>query len=186
MSENEMIDSNNSLVPETLIISKIYLVRSRRIMLDMDLAELYGVETRHLKQAVKRNPERFPEDFMFELNNQEFNNLRSQFVTSSWGGTRYNPIAFTEQGIAMLSSVLKSKTAVLVNIRIIRVYSKMRQIIDSNKELFQILMELKQKDIEHDQKIEIIFEYLRQLEQTKQSETEQNERIRIGFKQKNE
>jgi hypothetical protein len=186
MKEGKIVSGNQSVIPEGVIVHKIYLVRGQKVMLDMDLAELYGVETKYLKLAVRRNPERFPVDFMFELDKQEFANLRLQFATSSWGGTRYLPMAFTEQGIAMLSSVLNSKTAILVNIRIIRIFSKMRQIIDSNKELFQILMELKQKDIEHDQKIEIIFEYLRQLEQAKQSLTEQNERTRIGYKKKNE
>ena len=107
---------------------KIYLIRDLKVMIDRDLAELYGVETKKLKQAVKRNIERFPNDFMFELNQEEFENLRSQFVTSIWGGARYKPMAFTEQGVAMLSSVLNSKRAIAINIKIIRIYNKLRQL----------------------------------------------------------
>jgi len=97
-------------------------------MIDRDLAELYGVETKKLKQAVKRNIERFPNDFMFELNQEEFENLRSQIVTSSWGGARYNPMAFTEQGVAMLSSVLNSNRAIAVNMQIIRIFTRLQQL----------------------------------------------------------
>ncbi len=109
-------------------MSKIYLIRGQKVMLDMDLAELYGVETKQLKRAVRRNEKRFPLDFMFELANDEFENLRSNFGTSSWGGIRYAPMAFTEQGVAMLSSVLNSDRAILVNIRIIRIFTRMREI----------------------------------------------------------
>ena len=105
-----MSNSENTLViPDEVILSKIYFIRELKVMIDSDLAELYGVETKVLKQQVKRNIDRFPDDFMFELTNEEFANLRSQIVTSSWGGTRYLPMVFTEQGVAMLSSVLKSK-----------------------------------------------------------------------------
>jgi len=99
---------NTITIPEELILRKIHLIRRQKVMLDRDLAELYGVETKVLKQQVKRNMERFPEDFMFVLSNDEFTNLRSQFVTSNWGGSRYPPMVFTEQGVAMLSSVLRS------------------------------------------------------------------------------
>jgi len=104
------------LIPIELIASKIYLIRGIKVMLDRDLAELYGVETKVLKQAVRRKVDRFPTDFMFELTRNEFNNLRSQIVTSSWGGTRYLPMAFSEHGVLMLSSVLSSERAVQVNI----------------------------------------------------------------------
>ena len=100
--------SNEILIPDDIISSKIYLIRKQKVMLDKDLSELYAVETKQLKRQVRRNLERFPEDFMFELSQQEFDNLRSQFGTSSWGGSRYMPMAFTEQGVAMLSSVLNS------------------------------------------------------------------------------
>ena len=103
--------SNEILIPDDIISSKIYLIRNQKVMLDKDLSELYVVETKQLKRQVRRNLERFPEDFMFELSQQEFHNLRSQFGTSSWGGSRYMPMAFTEQGVAMLSSVLNSPTA---------------------------------------------------------------------------
>ncbi len=104
--------AKNSKLQDEIILTKIYIIRGQKVMLDFDLAELYNVETRVLKQAVRRNVERFPNDFMFEMDVPEFENLRSQIVTSSWGGTRYLPLAFTEQGVAMLSSILKSKQAI--------------------------------------------------------------------------
>jgi len=114
-------------ISENLVANKIYLIRDKRVMLDKDLADLYEVETRALNQAVSRNTERFPEAFMFQLNQQEFEILKSQFVTSSWGGTRKLPYAFTEQGVAMLSSVLRSKKAIQVNIQIMLVFTKPRK-----------------------------------------------------------
>ena len=117
---------SKSLLPDEVISSKIYFIRDENVMLDKDLAELYGVETRVLNQAVQRNKERFPEDFMFQLSEEEYDILISQFVTSSWGGTRKIPYAFTEQGVAMLSSVLNSDRAVSVNIRNIRIFSRMK------------------------------------------------------------
>ncbi len=116
-------------MPVALIESKISYLRRHTVMLDNDLAALYGVETRVLKQAVRRNISRFPEDFMFELSGDEFENLRSHFVISSWGGTRYLPMAFTEQGVAMLSSVLNSERAVNVNIQIMRTFIKLRKML---------------------------------------------------------
>ena len=111
-----------SLVPDEIIMNKIYLIRGRKVMLDRDLAELYQTETKHLKRAVRRNMRRFPQDFMFELSPKEFNNLRSQFGTSSWGGARYTPMAFTEHGVIMLASVLNSERAIQVNIQIVRIF----------------------------------------------------------------
>jgi hypothetical protein len=122
-------------VPVERITSKIYLIRGQKVMPDRDLAELYGVETKVLKQAVRRNSKRFPEDFMFELSAGEFKNLRSQFVTSSWGGIRYKPMAFTEQGVAMLSSVLNSERAIQVNNQIMRAFTKLRQMLATNADL---------------------------------------------------
>ncbi len=116
-----------ALVAEQEILNTIYVIRSEKVMLDRDLAEMYGVETRVLNQSIKRNLNRFPKDFMFRLSEKEFKNLISQNVTSSWGGTRKLPYAFTEQGVAMLSSVLNSETAIEVNIRTIRVFTKMRE-----------------------------------------------------------
>jgi hypothetical protein len=113
-----------SIIPVERVAAQIYLIRGQTVMFDADLAALYGVETRTLVQAVKRNAERFPEDFMFRLTDKETENLRSQIVISSWGGRRYNPYAFTEHGVAMLSSVLKSKRAVEVNMTIVRTFVK--------------------------------------------------------------
>ncbi|MEW6162473.1 MAG: ORF6N domain-containing protein [Nitrospirota bacterium] len=141
------------------------------------LAQLYGVEPKVLIQAVKRNIERFPEDFMFQLTNQEFINLKSQFVTSSWGGIRRaNPHAFTEQGVAMLSSVLRSKQAVHVNIAIMRAFVKLREILSINKELAHKLAQLERKIEKHDEEIKLIFDAIRQL----MTPPEQKRR-RIGF-----
>ena len=170
------------ILPDELVMSKIYVIRNVKVMLDSDLAELYEVETKQLKRAVKRNIKRFPDDFMFELTEIEFANLRSQFGTSSWGGVRYAPMAFTEQGVAMLSSVLNSERAIMVNITIIRVFTKMRKLVDSQKEILQKLEQIEKKNMEQDDKIMLIFEYLKQLEQTKQQELEQKNRPKIGYK----
>ena len=118
---------------EIEIISKIYIVRDEKVMLDKDLAQLYGVENKYLKRQVRRNIERFPSDFMFEINKEERENLRSQFGTSSWGGTRYLPMVFTENGVAMLSSIIKSKIAINVNIQIIRLFTRMRKLLEGQK-----------------------------------------------------
>lgn len=173
------------MVPDEIIMSKIYLIRGKKVMLDRDLAELYGVETKVLKQAVKRNIDIFPEHFMFELTKQEFENLRSQTVTSSWGGQRYLPYVFTDHGVLQVANVLRSKRAKKMSIRIIEVFIKMHEIILnqlSNKELFFKFNELEKKFAEHDDKIMLIFEYLKQLEQDKQEELEQQNRKRIGYK----
>jgi len=139
--------SNN--VPQKVIESKIYEVRGSKIMLDKDLAELYGVETRTLNQAVTRNRNRFPQDFTFRLTTDELDNLRSQFVISSWGGTRYPPRAFTEHGILMLSNVLKSERAVKVSIQIIRVFNKMREMVQDYRELLKKLRRIEtRQDVE--------------------------------------
>ena len=122
-------------IADEMIRSKIYLIRGHKVMLDRDLAELYGVETRYLNKAVKRNIKRFPSDFMFQLTKQELENLMFQNGTSSWGGSRKLPYAFTEQGIAMLSGILNSDIAISVNIQIIRIFIKMREMILSHKDL---------------------------------------------------
>jgi len=169
-------------LPDASIIDKIYVIRGFKVMIDRDLAELYGVETRRLKEQVKRNIKRFPEDFMFVINPEEFRSLRSQIATSNRGGTRYHPMAFTEQGVAMLSSVLNSDRAILVNIQIIRVFTRMRQLLEAHKEIFKKLETLEMKDLEHDEKISLVFEYLKQLEQTRDEEARFKERKRIGFR----
>jgi phage regulator Rha-like protein len=145
-------------IPGELIINKIYLIRGMKVMLDRDLAELYGVETFQLKRQVRRNIERFPEDFVFQLTLEEFLNLRSQFGISSWGGSRVPPFAFTEQGIAMLSSVLNSKQAIEVNIRIIRIFTKMREVLSTHKDILLKLEQLERKVNKHDGDIHLIFE----------------------------
>lgn len=163
-------------ITDDIITQKIYLVRGQKVMLDSDLSELYNVETKVLNQAVRRNLKRFPEDFMFQLTGEEFDNLRSQFVTSSWGGRRYPPMAFTEQGVAMLSSVLKSDTAIEVNIQIIRVFTRMRQMIMTNKDILLKLEQLEKNVGKHGEEIELIFRYLKQL-----LDPPQPPRRRIGF-----
>ena len=139
-------------------------MRGKRVMLDKDLAELYGVKTKVLNQAIKRNMERFPEDFMFQLTKEEANSLRSQFVTLKRGEhLKYLPYAFTEQGVAMLSSVLNSKRAIQVNIQIMRIFTKLREVIANNKEIMQKLNQLESKIEKHDSEIQSIFEAIRQL-----------------------
>ena len=147
-------------VPIERIASKIYLIRDVKVMLDRDLAELYSVETKRLKEQVRRNIERFPEDFMFELTKEELKNLRSQFATSSWGGARYLPMAFSEHGVLMLSSVLKSERAVQVNIQIMRTFIKLREALIDNKDLRRELEELKQIT---EERFQVVFETLDQL-----------------------
>ncbi len=172
------------MIPDEVVMSKIYVIRGVNVMIDRDLAELYGVETKYLKRQVKRNIIRFPEDFMFELTNQEFNEWRSQFVTSNEDrmGLRYAPYTFTEDGVAQLSTVLNSERAIKVNLQIIRMFSKLRRLTLTHKDILHKLEELERNDIEHDKKIELIFEYLKQLEAAKQQELEQKNRKRIGFK----
>jgi hypothetical protein len=149
-----------TLVPIELIASKIYLIRGIKVMLDRDLAELYGVETKVLKQAVRRNIDRFPADFMFELNRDEFNNLRSQIVTSSWGGARYLPMAFSEHGVLMLSSVLNSERAVQVNIQIMRTFTKLREMMATHEDLKRKIESMEKK---YDEQFQIVFEAIKQL-----------------------
>lgn len=150
-----------TIIPVEMIEKKILLIRGEKVMLDADLAELYGVETKMLVRAVKRNVDRFPTDFMIQLNKEEFENLRFQFGTSSrWGGRRYLPYAFTEQGVAMLSSVLNSNRAIKVNIEIMRAFVRLRQMLASNKELAKRLDELEKK---YDAQFKVVFDAIRQL-----------------------
>ena len=144
----------------TEVQSRIVSLRGERIMLSSDLADLYGVEPRVLMQAVKRNAARFPEDFCFQLRNEELGDLRSQNVISSWGGARTLPYAFTEQGVAMLSSVLRSDRAVAVNIEIMRTFVKLRSMLESNKDLAKKLATLEAK---YDDQFRIVFDAIREL-----------------------
>ncbi|MFA5973199.1 MAG: ORF6N domain-containing protein [Lentimicrobiaceae bacterium] len=171
-------------IPDEVLINKIYLIRGQKVMLDRDLAELYDVETRILNQAVWRNEKRFPNDFMFQMSKEEMEEWKSQIVISNREkmGLRKPPLVFTEQGVAMLSSVLNSERAIIVNIQIIRVFTKMRELLITHKDILQKLELIEKKDIEQDEKIMLIFEYLHQFEQAKQQELEQKERPMIGFK----
>jgi phage regulator Rha-like protein len=157
--------ASKSLLPLELIEKRIYLIRNQKVMMDTHLAELYGVETKILNKAVSRNLERFPDDFMFQISKEEWNSLKFQFGTSKKGrgGRRYLPYAFTEQGVAMLSSVLKSKRAVQVNIQIMRAFVKLHEILSTHKELAQKLKELELKIDSSDKHIQAIFEFINQL-----------------------
>lgn len=171
--------------PDAAITGRIHVIRGQKVMLDpayrtgrRDLAELYGVETKQLKRQVRRNITRFPEDFMFELTEEENEFLRSQFGTLKQGAhTKYLPMAFTEQGVAMLSSVLNSEQAILVNIHIIRVFSRMREVLLSHREILQKLEQLEERLTGHDEEIQAIFDHLTELV----SPVEQH-RKPIGFK----
>jgi hypothetical protein len=158
------MDIPELIITESRIETAIFLVRGHKVLIDSDLAALYGVETRSLVQAVKRNIQRFPPDFMFQLNKEEFNVLRSQIVISKGkGGRRYHPYVFTEQGVAMLSSVLHSERAIQVNIAIMRVFVRIREFVASHKELASKLEELESYIKEHDAQIIAIFEAIQQL-----------------------
>jgi len=159
-------DSNiPKIFPDDVVLTKIYLIRDHKVMIDKDLAELYGIETKRLKEAVRRNRKRFPEDFMFEMTKEELENWRTQFATSNSErmGLRYPPFCFTEQGVTMLSSVLNSERAIHVNIQIVRVFSRMRELLITNKDILQELMDLESQGLDHDRKITLIFLYLEQL-----------------------
>ena len=155
----------NSVASIETIAGKIYAIRGVRIMLDRDLALLYGVETRALKQAVRRNAKRFPRDFMFEFTEEELRIWRSQFVISKGDrkGLRHRPMAFTEQGVAMLSSVLKSERAIEVNIQIMRAFVALRDTLGTHKDLARKLKELEEHLKDHDERIQVVFEAIKQL-----------------------
>jgi phage regulator Rha-like protein len=154
-----------SLVPVEFIEKRIFLIRGQKVMLDTDLAELYGVSTKRLNEQVRRNLNRFPLDFMFQLNEEETETLRSQFATSKTGrgGRRYFPFVFTEQGVTMLSTVLNSDRAIEVNIAIMRVFVRLRELIADRKELAAKLKKLEDRIEDHDEKITVVFEAIRQL-----------------------
>jgi len=161
-------------------MNKIYLIRGQKVMVDSDLSELYNVGTKVLNQTVKRNQHRFPADFMFQLSEKEYKNLRSQFVTSSWGGRRIYPFVFTEQGVAMLSSVLKSERAILVNIHIIRVFTRMREMLLTNKDILLKVSQLEKRLTRQGGDIRLIFDYLKELLSSK------SQTLKIGFRRKDE
>ena len=174
---------NNLMLPDERILDKIYLIRDNKVMLDRDLAQLYEVETRRLKEQVKRNITRFPKDFMFELTKEELDKWRKQYGQSNKEimGLRIPPFAFTEHGVVMLASVLNSERAVQVNIQIVRVFNRMREMLMTHQELFLKLEQLEQKYADHDDKIMLFFEYLKQLEQEKQATVDFKNRRKIGY-----
>ena len=172
---------NEILLSEELISNKIYFIRNQKVMLDRDLAILYGIETKRLKEQVKRNISRFPEDFMFELTKEEFVNWRSQIATSNSDkmGLRYLPMAFTEHGVLMLSSVLKSDKAIQTNIQIMRIFSKVRQMLLDTTDLKIDILQIQKKLENHDKNIELVFSYLDELSDKKENE---QPRTKIGYK----
>jgi hypothetical protein len=165
------------IIPSEIILGKIIVIRGKKVILDKDLAGFYNVETRALNQAVARNMLRFPADFMFQLSREEFKNLKSQIVTSSWGGTRKRPLAFTEQGVAMLSSVLNSERAILVNIQIMRAFIGLRRMILYNDDLRRKIEAMENK---YDGQFRIVFDAIKEL-----LKDESRPKKRIGFKVKN-
>ncbi|HET6516335.1 MAG TPA: ORF6N domain-containing protein [Thermodesulfovibrionales bacterium] len=161
------------IIPREIIEDKILFIRGKKVMLDRDLALLYEVETKALNRAVKRNLDRFPEDFMFQLSDEEFENLRFHFGTSRWGGQRYRPYVFTENGVAMLSSVLNSQRAIHVNIQIMRTFARLREMLMTHKDLKQKIEEMEKK---YDYQFKIVFDAIRQL-----LEPPEKPKKRIGF-----
>ena len=168
-------------IPDEIVMNKIYFIRTQKVMIDTDLAELYGVETKQLKQAVKRNVYRFPEDFMFEMTQNEIEILRSQFVTSRFqhGGIRYLPMAFTEQGVAMLSSVLNSKRAISINIQIIRIFTRIRQMLLDNTEVRLAIEKIERKAENNTKNIELLFQYF---DESHEKKKVVKPRKKIGYK----
>jgi len=183
----QVIKHSKSLVPVEIIQNKIYWIRGHKVMLDKDLAELYQVPTKSLNLAVRRNLSRFPKDFMFRLTRNDVTNLRFQFETSSWGGRRYLPYVFTQEGVAMLSSVLNSERAIQVNIQIMRVFVKLRKLMLSHKDLARKIEDLERKFTEHDKKFVLVFEAIKQLLKEKPASLAGGEkssdykRTKIGF-----
>lgn len=167
------------IITEEFIMSKILLIRGQKVMIDRDLAELYDVTTGNLNKSVKRNLFRFPDDFMFQLTKEEFEILIFQNGTSSWGGTRKLPSVFTEQGVAMLSSILNSEQAIKVNIHIIRVFAKMLDFFINNLNLTLEVELIKKKLINHDKNIELVFSYLDEMIEKQENKVERN---KIGYK----
>jgi hypothetical protein len=175
----KMNDSDQRLViPDEVIMNKIYFIREQKVMIDNDLAELYRVETKRLNEQVKRNIDRFPNDFMFQLTETEFGNLKSQIATSSWGGRRKPPYVFTEHGVLMLSSILNSDRAIKVNIQIMRIFTKVRELLTDNLSVKLEIEEIKKKLQNQDKNIELVFKYLDELIEKQE---DSKPRRRIGF-----
>lgn len=166
-------------IPEEVVISKIYFARNQKVMLDSDLAELYNVETRVLNQQVKRNSDRFPDDFMFQLTAEEWGTLKEGSMNTSWGGRRIAPYVFTEHGVLMLSSVLNSKKAIAVNIQIMRIFTKLREMLTDNLNVQLEIEEIKKKLSNQSKNIELVFSYLDELIEKKDTA---KLRTKIGYK----
>ncbi|QJP35162.1 ORF6N domain-containing protein [Nonlabens sp. Ci31] len=175
MSEKEIS------IPEEIIANKIFLVRDKKVMLDSSLAELYQVETKRLNEQVKRNSDRFPDDFMFQLTKEEWTDLKSQNATSSWGGRRSEPFVFTEHGVLMLSSVLNSERAIAVNIKIMRVYTRIKEMLLTSNDLLLRMEKLERNTSKHDMQISQVFDLIKQL-----VKREEAPRTQIGYKADNE
>jgi len=177
------INKNNIvlLIPDEKIMNHIYYIRGQKVMLDRDLAELYGVETKRLKEAVRRNTDRFPEDFMFEMTSSELENWRTQFASSKSEqmGLRHTPFCFTEQGVAMLSSILNSDKAIKVNIQIIRIFTRLRQMLADNTDLRLEIEQIKKNLQKQGKNIELVFQYLDELLEKKEKP---KPRKLIGYK----
>lgn len=172
-----MTKNPHAIVPTARIESRIFLIRGHKVMLDSDLAELYGVTTKRLNEQVKRNKERFPSDFMFQLTSDEAKRLRSQFATSKRGGRRYRPYAFTEHGAIMAASVLNSHRAIEVSVYVVRAFVKLREMLRTHKELARRLAELEKRIEGYDEEIIALFEAIRQL-----MEPPEKHAKRIGFR----
>jgi len=175
-----MGDNNSIIIPEETIINKIFLIRGQKVMVDRDLADLYCVEAKRLKEAVRRNADRFPEDFMFEMTHEEFQNWRTQFASSNSErmGLRYAPFCFTEQGVTMLSCILNNKKAIETNIRIIRVFTKMREMLLTHKDILLKLEQFERQLVKNSEDIQVVFTALKQFLIHKQKPRRQ-----IGYKQ---
>lgn len=170
---------DKNIIPAEIIMNKILFIRGQKVMIDRDLAELYGVPTKRLNEQVKRNMEKFPVNFMFQLNEQEFLILKSQIATSSWGGTRKLPYAFTEHGVLQLANVVTSEKATLMSIKIIEVFVKMREIFTDNLNLQLEIENIKKKLSNHDKNIELVFNYLDELMAKQEKKVQRNT---IGYK----
>jgi phage regulator Rha-like protein len=174
-------------IPDKILLKKIYEIRGLKVMLDRDLAELYEVETKRLKESVRRNIERFPEDFMFELSEEEYNYFKENIITGGRGQhPKYLPYAFTEHGVLMLASVLNNSRSVQINIQVVRVFIKMREMLLEDKSIQNQLETIQGKLAKHDEKIILIFKYLEQLEQENHQITDHQNRRKIGYKRQND
>jgi hypothetical protein len=173
------LNMDEIIIPDEIISNKIYLIRNHKVMLDRDLAELYNVETKRINEQVRRNASRFPEHFMFQLSESEFEILKSQFATSSWGGVRKLPYAFTEHGILQLSNVVKSERATQMSIKIIEIFVSLREFINNNLSVKLEIEEIKKKLTNQDKNIELVFSYLDELMEKQDNKIERN---KIGYK----